>query len=68
MFRLPRRRVADRTRISPVVKGLGVLPADFSDPLFNSREPADDWKMVIKYGGHALGLAGADAGPGRRTE
>ncbi len=42
---------------SPVVQGLGVLPADFSDPLFNSREPAGDWEMVIKYGGHAMGLA-----------
>ena len=42
---------------SPVVQGLGVTPADFSDPLFNSREPAADWKMVIKHGGHAMGLA-----------
>ena len=42
---------------SPVVKGLGVMPADFSDPLFNSREPAGDWEMVVKYGGHAMGLA-----------
>ncbi|MGI9232394.1 MAG: c-type cytochrome [Woeseiaceae bacterium] len=42
---------------SPVVEGLGVMPADFSDPLFNSREPASDWEMVIKHGGHALGLA-----------
>jgi mono/diheme cytochrome c family protein len=42
---------------SPIVRGLGVTPADFSDPLFNSREPAADWQMVIKYGGHALGLA-----------
>jgi mono/diheme cytochrome c family protein len=42
---------------SPVVQGLGVIPADFSDPLFNSREPAGDWEMVIKHGGHALGLA-----------
>ncbi len=42
---------------SPVVKGLGVVPADLTDPLFNSREPASDWEMVIKYGGHALGLA-----------
>jgi hypothetical protein len=33
------------------------VPADFTDPLFNSREPADDWKMVIEHGGHALGLA-----------
>ena len=42
---------------SPVVDALGVMPADFSDALFNSREPAGDWEMVIKYGGHALGLA-----------
>jgi len=42
---------------SPVVKELGVMPADFSDPLFNSREPAGDWEMVIKHGGWALGLA-----------
>lgn len=42
---------------SPVIQGLGVTPADFSDALFNSREPAADWQMVIKYGGHALGLA-----------
>lgn len=42
---------------SPVVKGLGVLPADLSDPLFNSREPTGDWEMVVKYGGHALGLS-----------
>jgi len=41
---------------SPVVKGLGVVPADLSDALFNSREPAGDWEMVIKYGGHAMGL------------
>ena len=42
---------------SPVVQGLGVVPADFSDALFNSREPAGDWEMVIKYGGASLGLA-----------
>ena len=42
---------------SPVVENLGVVPADLSDPLFNSREPLGDWEMVIKYGGHALGLA-----------
>ncbi|NIS91435.1 MAG: c-type cytochrome [Woeseiaceae bacterium] len=42
---------------SPVIQGLGVTPADFSDPLFNSREPAADWEMVIKHGGHALGLS-----------
>lgn len=42
---------------SPVVQGLGVLPADLTDPLFNSREPAGDWEMVVKHGGHAMGLA-----------
>ena len=42
---------------SPAVQGLGVIPADFSDPLFNSREPAGDWEMVIRHGGHALGLS-----------
>jgi mono/diheme cytochrome c family protein len=42
---------------SELVQSLGVTPADFSDPLFNSREPAADWEMVIKHGGHALGLA-----------
>lgn len=41
---------------NPVVKGLGVIPADLSDPLFNSREPAGDWEMVIKHGGHAMGI------------
>ena len=49
---------------SPVVKGLGVMPADFSDPLFNSREPSGDWEMVIKYGGHAMGLAEQMPGQG----
>ncbi|MDJ0709109.1 MAG: cytochrome c [Woeseiaceae bacterium] len=42
---------------SPVVQGLGVVPADLSDALFNSREPFGDWEMVVKYGGHAMGLA-----------
>ncbi len=42
---------------SPVVKGLGVVPADLSDRLFNSREPTGDWEMVVKHGGRALGLA-----------
>ena len=42
---------------NPVVKGLGVVPADLSDPLFNSREPTGDWEMVVKYGGDAMGLA-----------
>ena len=42
---------------SPVVQGLGIVPADLTDPLFNSREPAGDWEMVVLHGGHALGLA-----------
>lgn len=42
---------------SPVVQGLGVVPADLSDPLFNSREPTGDWEMVVKHGGDAMGLA-----------
>lgn len=42
---------------SPVVQGLGVEPADLSDPLFNSREPAGDWEMVVTHGGHAMGLS-----------
>ena len=42
---------------SPVVKGLGVVPADLTDPLFNSREPAGDWQMVVRHGGAAMGLA-----------
>ena len=33
------------------------LPADLSDPLFNSTEPATDWFLVVKYGGRALGLS-----------
>ncbi len=42
---------------SPIVNALGVTPADFSDPLFNSREPLQDWEMVIEHGGWALGLS-----------
>ncbi|MEX2525514.1 MAG: cytochrome c [Gammaproteobacteria bacterium] len=42
---------------SALVKSLGVMPADFADPLFNSREPADDWFLVIKNGGPALGFS-----------
>ena len=42
---------------SPVVQGLGVEPANFTDPLFNSRGPAGDWEMVVEHGGAALGLS-----------
>jgi len=42
---------------SPLVKGLGVMPANFSDALFNSREPLDAWKIVVTHGGPALGFS-----------
>lgn len=42
---------------SPVVKALDPPPADLSDPLFNSREPALDWQLVVQHGGRALGLS-----------
>lgn len=42
---------------SPLVQALGVVPANFSDALFNSREPAGDWKTVITHGGPALGFS-----------
>ena len=42
---------------SPLVAGLGVVPANFSDALFNSREPSTDWKIVATHGGPALGFS-----------
>jgi mono/diheme cytochrome c family protein len=42
---------------SPVVEGLGVVPANLSDPLFNSREPASEWKLVVTHGGPPLGFS-----------
>ncbi len=41
----------------PGVKTLDPKPADLSDPLFNSREPAGDWFMVIKHGGAPMGFS-----------
>ena len=41
----------------PVVQALDPQPADLSDPLFNSREPASDWHIVVTHGGPALGLS-----------
>ncbi|MDZ7825185.1 MAG: hypothetical protein U5R48_03055 [Gammaproteobacteria bacterium] len=32
-----------------------MVPANFTDLQFNSREPAADWAMVIEHGGAALG-------------
>lgn len=42
---------------SELVKSLGVMPANFADALFNSREPASTWKMVIVHGGAAMGFS-----------
>jgi len=42
---------------NPTVQALDPKPADLSDPLFNSREPADDWNIVVTHGGPALGLS-----------
>ncbi len=42
---------------NPVAKALNPPPADLSDPLFNSREPALDWELVAKHGGRSLGLS-----------
>jgi len=42
---------------SDLVKSLGVTPAVFSDALFNSREPASTWKVVITHGGPAMGFS-----------
>ena len=42
---------------SPLVESLGVVPANFSDALFNSREPATDWTIVATHGGPALGFS-----------
>jgi mono/diheme cytochrome c family protein len=39
------------------VKALDPKPADFTDPLFNSREPASDWRMVVKHGGAEMGFS-----------
>jgi len=44
---------------NPVVQALEPKPADLSDPLFNSREPASDWHVVVTHGGPALGLSAA---------
>ena len=42
---------------NPTVQALDPQPADLSDPLFNSREPAADWHIVVTHGGQALGLS-----------
>lgn len=42
---------------SPLVESLGVVPANFSDALFNSRESVTEWKLVAAHGGPALGFS-----------
>jgi cytochrome c553 len=42
---------------SPIYQSFAAKPAAFTDPLFNSREPAADWFLVTKHGGKRLGLS-----------
>ena len=42
---------------SELVKALGVVPANFADTLFNSREPTAAWKTVVTHGGPARGFS-----------
>jgi mono/diheme cytochrome c family protein len=41
----------------PLLANFKVPPADFTDPLFNSRERAADWFLVVKHGGASMGLS-----------
>ena len=41
----------------PLRANFSAPPADFTNPLFNSREPAGDWRLVVKHGGAAMGLS-----------
>jgi mono/diheme cytochrome c family protein len=41
----------------PLLANFDKPPADFSDPVFNSMEPAGDWFLVVKHGGAAMGLS-----------
>ncbi len=43
---------------SPLLPTFEVEPADLTDPMFSSGEPAADWFLVIKYGAKPLGLSG----------
>ncbi|MCG8380189.1 MAG: cytochrome c [Proteobacteria bacterium] len=42
---------------NPMFKQSGILPANFTDPLFSSREPSKDWFLVVKEGGAAKGFS-----------
>lgn len=41
----------------PLFANFEAPPADFTDPLFNSMEPAADWFRVVKNGGPTMGLS-----------
>jgi mono/diheme cytochrome c family protein len=41
----------------PLLANFEAPPADFSDPLFNSREPAGDWQLAVTHGGASMGLS-----------
>lgn len=41
----------------PLLSEFDQPPADFTDGLFNSTEPARDWFNVVKFGGAAMGLS-----------
>jgi mono/diheme cytochrome c family protein len=38
-------------------KQAGILPANFTDALFGSRQPSEDWFLVVKEGGAAKGFS-----------
>ena len=41
----------------PLLSNFEAPPADFTEPMFNSREPKGDWVKVVKYGGARMGLS-----------
>ena len=41
----------------PLLANFKNPPADFTDPRFNSMEPAGDWELVVKHGGPSMGLS-----------
>jgi mono/diheme cytochrome c family protein len=41
----------------PLLANFRYPPADFTDPIFNSKEPAADWQLVVKHGGPSMGLS-----------
>jgi mono/diheme cytochrome c family protein len=41
----------------PLLANFEAPPADFTDPVFNSREPRADWVRVVAHGGVPMGLS-----------